>query len=101
MSDSDTRQQATVILDQIAFTPFDRCQPMSRDSEEVPPRPGLYAFRHRELGLLYISKSKNLRDRLQRASDERLSQVLMRSWGLRSRRYSCEQSRGNGQSRSS
>lgn len=64
MSDSDTKQQARMILDRLAFTPFNQCQPMSREFENVPARPGLYAFRHRELGLLYIGKSKNLRDRL-------------------------------------
>jgi excinuclease UvrABC nuclease subunit len=64
MSDSDTRQQAKLILDRLAFTPFDRCQFLSRDFVDVPARPGLYAFRHRDLGLLYIGKSKSLRDRL-------------------------------------
>jgi excinuclease UvrABC nuclease subunit len=64
MANPDTKQQAKIILDRLAFTPFDLCQLMSRDFEDVPARPGLYAFRHREFGLLYIGKSKNLRDRL-------------------------------------
>jgi excinuclease UvrABC nuclease subunit len=64
MTNPDTKQQAKIILDRLAFTPFDLCQLMSRDFEDVPARPGLYAFRHREFGLLYIGKSKNLRDRL-------------------------------------
>jgi excinuclease UvrABC nuclease subunit len=64
-SDSDEiRQQARAILDALAFTPFEYCQPLSRDFEQIPPRLGLYAFRHRVEGLLYIGKAKNLRDRL-------------------------------------
>ncbi len=64
MSDSDTQQQARIILDRLAFMPFDLCQSLSREFDAVPARPGLYAFRHCEIGLLYIGKSKNLRDRL-------------------------------------
>ena len=64
MTDSETRQQAKTILDRLAFTPFEICQLLSREFDDVPARPGLYAFRHREIGLLYIGKSKNLRDRL-------------------------------------
>jgi excinuclease UvrABC nuclease subunit len=64
MTETETQQQARAILDRLAFTPFDICQLLSRKFGDVPARPGLYAFRHRELGLLYIGKSKNLRDRL-------------------------------------
>jgi hypothetical protein len=62
---SDTiQQESRQILDALAFTPFDRCQPLSRDFDTIPSRVGLYAFRHRTEELLYIGKAKNLRDRL-------------------------------------
>ena len=63
MSD-DIKTEARSILDTLAVTVFDRCQPLSRDFENIPTRLGLYAFRHRSEGLLYIGKAKNLRDRL-------------------------------------
>jgi excinuclease UvrABC nuclease subunit len=58
------QQEARQILDALAFNPFERCQPISRDFDTIPTRVGLYAFRHRSEGLLYIGKAKNLRDRL-------------------------------------
>jgi excinuclease UvrABC nuclease subunit len=58
------QQEARQILDTLVFTPFEQCQPLSRQFETIPARVGLYAFRHSEEGLLYIGKAKNLRDRL-------------------------------------
>jgi excinuclease UvrABC nuclease subunit len=58
------KQEAQQILDTLAFTPFEDCQPLTREFDDVPSRLGLYAFRHRSEGLLYIGKAKNLRDRL-------------------------------------
>lgn len=58
------QQEARQILDALAFTPFEQCQPLSRNFENIPSRIGLYAFRHRTEELLYIGKAKNLRDRL-------------------------------------
>jgi excinuclease UvrABC nuclease subunit len=60
----DIRTEARTILNTLAFTPFENCQPLSRGFEDIPDRVGLYAFRHRYEGLLYIGKAKNLRDRL-------------------------------------
>lgn len=61
-SPSDLQEQARSILDAIAFTPFERCQPLSRDFS-IPARPGIYAVRHQTDGLLYIGKTKSLRGR--------------------------------------
>lgn len=61
---NEMQQEARQILDTLAFTPFEDCQPLSREFETIPSRLGLYAFRHRTQGLLYIGKAKNLRDRL-------------------------------------
>ncbi len=58
------QQETRQILDTLAFTPFEQCQPLSREFDTIPVRVGLYAFRHSWEGLLYIGKAKNLRDRL-------------------------------------
>ena len=58
------QQEARQILDTLAFTSFEDCQPLSREFDLIPTRVGLYAFWHRTEGLLYIGKAKNLRDRL-------------------------------------
>ncbi|KPQ40452.1 MAG: GIY-YIG catalytic domain [Phormidium sp. OSCR] len=61
--DSELQIQARKILDSIAFTPFEQCQPLNRDFNHIPSRPGIYAIRHRTDGLLYIGKTKSLRGR--------------------------------------
>lgn len=63
MNESDLQAEARRILDAIAFTPFDRCQPLSREFARIPARPGIYAIRHKTEGLLYIGKTKSLRGR--------------------------------------
>jgi excinuclease UvrABC nuclease subunit len=65
MNDSELQAQARRILDTIAFTPFEQCQPLSREFDTIPARPGIYAIRHRTDGLLllYIGKTKSLRGR--------------------------------------
>ncbi|WP_088892794.1 GIY-YIG nuclease family protein [Leptolyngbya ohadii] len=62
-NDSDLQAQAQEILDTIAFIPFEQCQPLTRDFDHIPARPGIYAVRHRTEGLLYIGKTKSLRGR--------------------------------------
>lgn len=57
------QEEARNILDRLAFTPFSLCQPLSREFNEIPPRAGLYAVRHKVDGLLYIGKTKSLRGR--------------------------------------
>lgn len=37
----------------IAFTPFEQCQPLSREFNSFPPLPGIYAIRHKTDGLLH------------------------------------------------
>lgn len=60
-NDPDPQTQARRILDAIAFTPFEQCQLLNREFENIPARPGIYAIRHRTDGLLYIGKTKSLR----------------------------------------
>ncbi|MFM2432994.1 MAG: hypothetical protein RLZZ511_4208 [Cyanobacteriota bacterium] len=62
MTDS-LQQQAQQILDRLAFKRFEECTPVQRTFLNLPARPGLYAVRHRHVGLLYIGKTKNLRSR--------------------------------------
>jgi len=62
-NDSELKAQAHTVLDAIAFTPFEQCQPLSRKFANIPARPGIYAIRHKTEGLLYIGKTKSLRGR--------------------------------------
>ncbi len=62
-NDSKLQIQAQNILNAIAFTPFEQCQPLNREFDSIPTRPGIYAIRHRTNGLLYIGKTKSLRGR--------------------------------------
>ena len=62
-NDSDIQAQARRILDAIALIPFEECQPLSREFDTLPSRPGIYAIRHKNNGLLYIGKTKSLRGR--------------------------------------
>jgi excinuclease UvrABC nuclease subunit len=63
MPTNDSELQARRILDAIAFMPFEQCQPLNRRFENIPPRPSIYAVRHKTDGLLYVSKTKSLRGR--------------------------------------
>lgn len=62
-NDSELQAQARTVLNAIAFTPFEQCQPLSRKFANIPARPGIYAIRHKTEGLLYIGKTKSLRGR--------------------------------------
>jgi excinuclease UvrABC nuclease subunit len=62
-NDSELQAQAREILNTIAFTPFEECQPLTREFSTIPARPGIYAVRHRTDRLLYIGKTKSLRGR--------------------------------------
>ena len=57
------KEQARQVLNSLAFQPFENCQSLNRTFANIPSRPGLYAIRHRSIGLLYIGKSKSLRGR--------------------------------------
>jgi predicted GIY-YIG superfamily endonuclease len=59
----EMQAQARIILNQIAFMPFEQCQPLTRELQHIPARPGIYAVRHRTDGLLYIGKTKSLKGR--------------------------------------
>jgi excinuclease UvrABC nuclease subunit len=56
--------EALRLLSLLMNASFDDCAPLTRKFNELPPRPGIYAFKHRTLGILYIGKSANIRARL-------------------------------------
>lgn len=55
--------QARAFLQSLTSTSFEACSPISREFRDLPPMPGLYAVRHRRHGLLYLGKTKKLRER--------------------------------------
>jgi excinuclease UvrABC nuclease subunit len=63
MTEDALTTEATQILEQLAAQPFDQCYPLLPTLTDLPKRPGIYAIRHQEQGILYIGKSLNLRQR--------------------------------------
>ncbi len=57
------RQEAEAILSYLASIPFEDCITLSKEFRELPMGAGLYAVRHRTQGILYIGKTRTLRDR--------------------------------------
>ncbi|NES97335.1 MAG: GIY-YIG nuclease family protein [Desertifilum sp. SIO1I2] len=57
------QQEAQVILDTLASIPFEDCIVLSKEFRELPMTAGIYAVKHRTLGILYIGKARTLRDR--------------------------------------
>ncbi|MBD1851683.1 GIY-YIG nuclease family protein [Cyanobacteria bacterium FACHB-502] len=55
--------QALAILDTLTSTPFGQCIPISRSFKDVTASASIYAVRHRELGLLYVGKTRYSRER--------------------------------------
>ncbi|MEC4803388.1 MAG: GIY-YIG nuclease family protein [Jaaginema sp. PMC 1079.18] len=56
-------QEAEKILQILALTPFQECIVLSKEFRELPMKAGIYAVKHRTLGILYIGKTRTLRDR--------------------------------------
>lgn len=57
-------EEALRLLSLLIAAPFIDCAPLTRKFNELPPRPGIYAFKHRDQGILYIGKSNSIRARL-------------------------------------
>jgi hypothetical protein len=60
---SELEAQARELLHVLLSVPFEACASITRDFHDLPTFPGLYAVRHREYGLLYLGKTKKLRER--------------------------------------
>lgn len=60
----DARQQeALTILNSLVSTSFENCLVLSKEFRELPMSAGIYAIRHQTMGILYIGKTRLLRDR--------------------------------------
>ena len=60
---SFAQRSAQAILNYLVSVPFEDCIPVSKEFRELPMSAGIYAVRHRSLGILYIGKTRLLRDR--------------------------------------
>ena len=75
-NNSELQIQAQRILDAIAFTSFEQCQPLSREFDNIPNRPGIYAIRHRADGLLY--KGEVMQAKLQEQLSPADAEVILK-----------------------
>lgn len=55
--------EARRILKILEGIPFNNCCPLTREFNELPPKPGIYAVKHINQGILYIGKSGSVRSR--------------------------------------
>ena len=55
--------QAVALLQALVEVPFIQCAPISRGFLALPANANLYAVRHRDLGLLYVGKTRYTRER--------------------------------------
>ena len=60
---NELETQARDLLHTLISIPFESCASITREFRDLPLLPGLYAVRHREYGLLYLGKTKKLRER--------------------------------------
>lgn len=60
---NEVEAQARMILDTLVNLPFSQCVPISRDFEGLTTKAGLYAVRHRTDELLYVGKTRDIRER--------------------------------------
>jgi hypothetical protein len=63
MSSDHPEAQALAILEFLNGVPFDQCAPITRDFKNLTANASLYVLRHRELGLLYVGKTRYTRER--------------------------------------
>lgn len=57
-------EEALRLLEILISKPLSECAPLTKKFSDLPPRPGIYAFKHRVLGILYIGKTNSIRARL-------------------------------------
>lgn len=58
-----SQHEALTILNSLVSTSFENCIALSKEFRELPMTAGIYAVRHRTMGILYIGKTRLLRDR--------------------------------------
>ena len=54
-------QESQAILATLALTEFNNCIPLSKEFRQIPMTAGIYAVKHRSLGILYIGKRDRFR----------------------------------------
>lgn len=64
MASDFVRSEADWLLEYFRSMPFEECHVLTRKFETVPARTGVYAFRHRVNGVLYIGKAANMQRRI-------------------------------------
>ncbi|MEL6322575.1 MAG: GIY-YIG nuclease family protein, partial [Cyanobacteria bacterium J06626_14] len=57
------KAEALRILKLLEEMPFDDCCPLTKEFAELPARPGIYAVKHKQQGLLYVGKSGSVKGR--------------------------------------
>lgn len=60
---SDINVEALRILKLLQEKPFDNCCPLTREFDELPALPGIYAVKHRSRDILYVGKSGSVKGR--------------------------------------
>jgi excinuclease UvrABC nuclease subunit len=55
--------EAEIILQTLTSNPFEDCIAISKEFRELPMTADIYAVKHYTLGILYIGKTRTLRDR--------------------------------------
>ena len=65
MSDDPIQVEALRILEILISTQFEDCYPLAKAFGNLPARPGIYAIKRKDEGVIYIGKGKNVRERFQ------------------------------------
>jgi excinuclease UvrABC nuclease subunit len=60
---TELEQQARLILDGLVRRPFSDCVAITRNFADLTTQPGIYAVRHRTVGLLYVGKAQDVKER--------------------------------------
>ncbi len=60
---TEIERQARFILDALVQIPFTDCVAITRDFANLTTKPGIYAIRHRQSGLLYVGKAQDVKER--------------------------------------
>ena len=70
------QEEALRLLGELETMPFEDCYPLSRDFDNLPDCPALYAIKYKAIGIVYIGKSGNIKSRF-RGGHKVLSWALL------------------------
>jgi excinuclease UvrABC nuclease subunit len=60
---TEIESQALLILQTLMEIPFSECNPITKSFVELTTKPGIYAVRHSQDGLLYVGKAQDFKER--------------------------------------